>query len=64
MDMHPAQFGAAMQLGKHLARIEQQLGIERAFHPLLVRKIDREAQVVSFGAPEQLAAVEALFAAS
>ena len=30
----------------------------------LVRKIDREAQVVSFGAPEQLAAVEALFAAS
>lgn len=30
----------------------------------LVRKIDREAQVVSFGAPDQLAAVEALFAAS
>jgi [acyl-carrier-protein] S-malonyltransferase len=30
----------------------------------LVRKVDREAQVVSFGAPEQLAAVEALFAAS
>lgn len=30
----------------------------------LVRKIDREARVVSFGAPEQLAAVEALFAAS
>ena len=30
----------------------------------LVRKIDREAQVVTFGAPEQLAAVEALFAAS
>ena len=30
----------------------------------LVRKIDREAQVVSFGAPEQLAAVEALYAAS
>ena len=30
----------------------------------LVRKIDREAQVVSFAAPEQLAAVEALFAAS
>lgn len=30
----------------------------------LVRKIDREAQVVSFGAPEQLAAVEALVAAS
>jgi [acyl-carrier-protein] S-malonyltransferase len=30
----------------------------------LVRKIDREAQVVSFGAPDQLGAVEALFAAS
>jgi [acyl-carrier-protein] S-malonyltransferase len=30
----------------------------------LVRKIDREARVVSFAAPEQLAAVEALFAAS
>ena len=30
----------------------------------LVRKVDREAHVVSFGAPEQLAAVEALFAAS
>ena len=30
----------------------------------LVRKIDREARVVSFGAPEQLAAVEALVAAS
>ncbi len=30
----------------------------------LVRKIDREAQVVSFGAPEQLAAVEALVAGS
>ena len=30
----------------------------------LVRKIDREARVVSFGAPEQLAAVEALFATS
>jgi [acyl-carrier-protein] S-malonyltransferase len=30
----------------------------------LVRKIDREAQVVSFGAPDQLAAVEGLVAAS
>ena len=30
----------------------------------LVRKIDREARVVSFGAPEHLAAVEALVAAS
>lgn len=30
----------------------------------LVRKIDRDAQVVSFGAPDQLQAVEALFAAS
>jgi len=30
----------------------------------LVRKVDREARVVSFGSPEQLAAVEALFAAS
>lgn len=30
----------------------------------LVRRIDREAQVVSFGAPDQLEAVEALFAAS
>ena len=30
----------------------------------LVRKIDREARVASFGAPEQLAAVEALVAAS
>ena len=30
----------------------------------LVRKIDREARVASFGAPEQLAAVEALFATS
>jgi [acyl-carrier-protein] S-malonyltransferase len=30
----------------------------------LVRKIDRDAQVVSFGAPDSLAAVEALFGAS
>lgn len=30
----------------------------------LVRKIDRGARVVSFGAPDQLAAVEALFSAS
>lgn len=30
----------------------------------LVRKIDREARVASFGTPDQLAAVEALFAAS
>src|SRR3546814_6957586 len=39
MNMHPAQFGATMQGGKHLARIEQQFGIERAFQALLLLEI-------------------------
>ena len=34
-NVHAAEFGAAVQLRKHLAGIEQALRVERAFHPLL-----------------------------
>jgi len=34
--MHAAKLGAAMQRRKHLAGIEQALGVERAFQPLLL----------------------------
>ena len=40
MHMHAAKFGAAMQGRKHLARVEQALGVERAFQPLLLVEID------------------------
>ena len=40
MDMHAAQFGAAAKLREHLAGIEQALGIEGAFQPLLLVEID------------------------
>src|SRR6266446_1183509 len=39
MDMDAAEFGAAMQLREHLARIEQAVGIERTFQALLMRQI-------------------------
>ena len=38
--MHAAELGAAMQHREHLAGVEQPLGIEGAFQPLLVRKVD------------------------
>src|SRR5215218_3006643 len=40
MDVHPAEFGAAMQGGKHLAGVEQSLCVERAFQSLLLIKVD------------------------
>ena len=40
MDMHAAEFGAAVQGRKHLAGIEQALRVERAFQPLLLVEID------------------------
>ena len=41
VDMHAAQFGAAMQRRKDLAGIEQALGVEGAFQPLLLLEVDR-----------------------
>src|SRR5476651_828683 len=38
--MHAAEFGAAVQGRKHLAGIEQALGIEGAFQPLLLVEVD------------------------
>ena len=35
VDMHPPQFGATVELGEHLARIEERVGIEGAFDALL-----------------------------
>src|SRR4051812_43537552 len=40
VDVHAAEFGAAVQGGKHLSRVEQALRIERAFQPLLLVEID------------------------
>ena len=39
VDMHAAQLGAAAELRKHLAGIEQALGIEGAFQPLLLVEV-------------------------
>ena len=39
MHVHPAEFGTAMQLRKHLTGIEQTARIERTFEPLLLREI-------------------------
>src|SRR6478672_7760451 len=40
MDVHAAEFGAAMQGRKHLAGVEQALRVEGAFQPLLLIEID------------------------
>ena len=39
MDMNTAELGAAMQLWKDLARVEQAIRIESAFEALLVRQV-------------------------
>ena len=39
MYVHTAQLGTAMQLRKHFSGIEQALGIECAFEPLLLGEI-------------------------
>ena len=39
MNMHPAQFGAAVQNWKHLAGVQEMVGIEGAFDPLLMGQI-------------------------
>jgi len=39
MDMETAELGAAMQLWKDLARVEQAIRIESAFEALLVRQV-------------------------
>ena len=40
MDDHPAELGAAVQFREHLAGIEQALGVEGTFDPLLLIEID------------------------
>src|SRR5262245_40977059 len=40
MDMKAAELGTAMQLRKHLAGIEQPLGVKSAFHALLLIKVE------------------------
>src|SRR5580704_18399549 len=40
VDMHAAKLGAAVQRRKHLAGVEQALGVERAFQPLLLVEVD------------------------
>src|SRR5215510_5296569 len=40
MHEHAAQFGAAPELGEHLAGIEQMVGIEGALHPHLLVEVD------------------------
>ena len=40
MHMHAAELGAAVQRRKHLAGIEQALGVEGAFEPLLLVEVD------------------------
>src|SRR5712671_3456891 len=40
VDMHAAELGAAVQGWKYLAGVEQALGVERAFEPLLLVEID------------------------
>jgi hypothetical protein len=39
MDVQTAQLGAAVQRRKHLAGIEQPVGVEGAFEALLMREI-------------------------
>ncbi len=41
MDVQPAQFGAAVQLGKDLAGVEQPVGVEGAFEALLLGEVGR-----------------------
>src|ERR1700754_2680287 len=40
VDVHAAEFGAAVQSRKHLSRIEQARRVEGAFQPLLLVEID------------------------
>src|SRR6185312_15903910 len=40
VDMHAAKLRAAPQLRKHLARIEQMVGVEGAFDPHLLVEVD------------------------
>src|SRR5712692_11456817 len=40
VDVHAAELGAAVQGRKYLAGVEQALGVERAFKPLLLVEID------------------------
>src|SRR4051794_33139687 len=40
MDMHAAEFGAAMKRRKHFAGVQQALRVERTFEPLLLVEID------------------------
>src|SRR5450631_4132825 len=40
VDVHAAEFGAAVQGRKHFSRIEQALGVEGAFQPLLLVEIN------------------------
>jgi len=40
VDVHAAELGAAMELGKHLAGIQQALGIEGAFEAHLLTEVD------------------------
>src|SRR5450756_583534 len=40
MNVHAAEFGATVQGRKHLAGIEQALGVEGAFDPLLLVEVD------------------------
>src|ERR1035437_5487507 len=40
VDVHAAEFGAAVQGWKYLAGIEQALRVERAFQPLLLVEVD------------------------
>src|SRR5690625_4129147 len=40
MDVHAAQFGAAVQLREDLARVQQVVRVERALHPLLLLEVD------------------------
>src|SRR3989442_7390624 len=59
MHMHAPELGAAVQRGKHLARVEQTLVVESAFEPLLLGQIDlgkhRRHQIAFFHADPVLA---------
>ncbi len=39
MNMHAAQFGAAVQLREHLARVQQAVRVEGAFQALLLCEV-------------------------
>src|SRR5690606_141215 len=39
VDVHAAQFGTAVKLGKDLSRVQQMLGIEGALYPLLLLQV-------------------------